>query len=130
MARNREHRNDHEEAADQRGYADRRVEPHRVYGETTNDRTSVSRGRRKGTTNLAESMRARIAYARSAKSLDDRDPGQRKDDEREYERHWHLHLYVVRFDLLAQVHRCTADHQSGDENGQDDVDQNAVHARS
>ena len=58
------------------------------------------------------------------------DGGEREDDEREDERVEHGHLHVVGFDLLAQVLRRAADHQSGDEDREHDEDQHAVHARA
>ena len=51
--------------------------------------------------------------------------GEREDQHRE-----HRHLHVVGLDLLAQVLGRPADHQAGDEHGEDDEDQHPVQARA
>src|SRR5215469_4307650 len=130
ITRNRKHRNDHEESANEHRQSDCSVVPQRVYREATKRGAVIPRPRRKGVQNLAESVRPGIADARDAESFHHRDPRQRKNDEREYQRHQHCHLDVVGLDLLAQILRCTAHHQSGNEDCQHDVDQDAVHARS
>src|SRR5579872_508352 len=73
-------------------------------------------------------MRAWIQDAGGSETLDRRDGGKNKDDERKDEHNEHRHLHVVGFDLLAEVLRGAADHQTGDKDCEHDVDQHAVHA--
>src|SRR5208337_1974622 len=63
----------------------------------------------------------------SPEAIDRRHSSEHQNHQWEDERDQHRHLYVVSFDLLAEIFRCAADHQSGDEHRQHDVNQDAVH---
>ena len=59
---------------------------------------------------------------------DDRDGGQREHQGRHEQSADGGELDLARLDLLAQVLRCPADHQPGDEDGDQDVEEHAVQA--
>ena len=54
--------------------------------------------------------------------------GEAEDDKREDEEVEHRHLDVVGFDFFAEVLGGSADHEAGDEDGDDDEDEHAVEA--
>ena len=127
IAGKREHRDDRHEAAEQHRDAERRVVPRRVGGQPGERRAVVAGAGRVRVEDLAQPVRALVEQARGAeRRRDDGDPGERQDGQREDQHGEHRHLHVEGLDLLAEVFRRPADHQAGDEDGQDDEDEDAV----
>ena len=56
------------------------------------------------------------------------DRGPAEEHQRQDENRQHRHLDFLRLDLLADIFRRAADHEAGDEDGDDDEDQHAVEA--
>ena len=75
-------------------------------------------------------MRTRIRDARGSELVHDGDAGEDQDRQAENEHGKHGHLHVVGFDLLAEIFRRAAHHQTGDEYSQDDEDDDPVEARA
>ena len=61
---------------------------------------------------------------------DSRDAGENQDAESGRDERNHGHFDFLLLDFLADVLRCPADHQSGDEDGQYGVEQEAVEPRA
>ena len=58
------------------------------------------------------------------------DGGEAEDRERQDQHRQHRELHLARLDLLAEIFRRAADHQAGDEDGEDREDEHAVEARA
>ena len=86
---------------------------------------------REGVQDLAEAVRAGIERAGRPLRQDARDRREPEDAGAQDEGDEHRHLDLERLDLLAEVLGRPADHQAGDEDGQDRADdEHAVHARA
>ncbi len=71
------------------------------------------------------------AEAAGQPGLDAHGQGRQQQDRRRRQQNGQGgHLHLAGFDLLAQILRRAANHQPGDEDGQDDEDQHAVEARA
>src|SRR5579864_1598210 len=124
-----EHRQDHQEAADERGHAERVVVPGRVRAQPAERRSVVAGRRGEGVEDLRQPVRPRVRQGGQAEGRrHDRNPGQHENRQREHEDDEHGHLHVEGLNLLAEVFRRAADHQPRNEHGQDDEHEDAVHA--
>src|SRR5580692_5061014 len=130
IARDPQHRDDHEEAPGQHGDSDGRVVPERIRTQATEGRAVIASSRNKRIQNFCQSMRPGIFNSRRSESLDARNGCKDQDDQRKYQSHQHRHLHVVRFNLLAQIFRRASHHQPRYEHRQHDVNQNPVHSRA
>src|ERR1035438_2589732 len=101
IAGNRQHGNNHEESSHQHRHRARGVVPKRVAAQSRERRTVVSRHGCERVKDLGQAMWTRIGDARSAKSLDRRNPREHQDDQGKHQRDQHRHLHVVGFNLLA-----------------------------
>ena len=77
---------------------------------------------------LREAMRPGIGDRRHREWQHGGDRGQAKIHQRQDQDGEHGHLDLLRLDLLADIFGRAADHQTGDEHGEDDEEQHAVDA--
>ncbi len=102
---------------------------HQVRLQARKGRAVVACSRCKGVDDLAEAMRPWICQGgESDIGQQYKDGREGEDDERKDERVEHRHLHVEGFDLLAQVFRSAAHHETGDEHREHDEDEHAVKA--
>ena len=73
-------------------------------------------------------MRAAGADARHREGQHRRDGGEAEDRQRQDQHRQHGEFHLAAFDLLAEKLRRAADHQAGDEDGEDGEDDHAVEA--
>ena len=127
-AGHRHHRNDDEVATNQHVETAGRVVPKGVSGDAGEGRAVISGLRRVEVQSLAESVRARIRHARHPEREHHRRSREAEHPERQHQDGQHGHLDLLRLDLLAEIFRRAADHETGDEHGDDDHQQHAVEA--
>ena len=126
----RQHRDYVGEAPGQHDDAERRVEPRRIAVEARESRAVVGVGRGVGVEDLGQPVRAGVVHAverglqhhRRGREAEHR---QRVDQHRE-----HRQLHFARFDLLAEIFRRAADHQPGDEHGDDRDHEKTIEPRA
>ncbi len=73
-------------------------------------------------------MRTRVGHPRLALRYQNKNSRECKDNEGEDKCIEHGHLHVVGLNLLAQILRCSTDHQAGNEHRQNNKNQHPVHA--
>ena len=127
-ARDREHGDDQEEAAEQHRQPERRVVPVGVPGQAAEGRAVVVRGRRERVDHLGEPVRAGVEDRRLRVGEDDRDRREAEDEQRHRDQVHDDELHLGGLDLLADVLRRPADHQPGDEDGEQREDEDRVEA--
>ena len=117
-----EDRDDHPVAADEHRERARDVVEGRVAGQPGEGRAVVAGLAREGVQDLAEAVRTRVERPGRALRQHARDRREAEDAGAEDERDEHRHLDLEGLDLLAEVLRRPADHQAGDEHGEDRAD--------
>src|ERR1019366_7877592 len=125
-----EQRNQHQEAPAEHGESNRRIEVHGVGVDSGERAAVVAYAAGVGVQHLAQSVRAIIAQAALHGGLVDAHGRKAEDADREHEHGEHDHLDFLLLDLLPQIFRGAAHHQSGDENREDGEQEHAVQARS
>ena len=125
-----EHRNDDPEAAEPHRQAEHHVVERGVGGEAGEGAAVVVGGRGEGVEDFRETVRAGVGDAGAADVEADGDGGADEDQDRRDQDDEGAHLHLERLDLLAEVFGRAADHQAGDENGEDGEDEHAVEARA
>ena len=118
------------EAAEPHRDGEHRVVERRVGGQAGEGAAVVVGGRAEGVQDLAEAVRARIGDAGAPGVGGDADRGAGEHQDRRRQDRDRDHLHVVALDLLAEILRRAADHQPGDEDGEDGEDEHAVEARA
>ena len=114
-ARHRQHRHDHQEAADQHREAERRVIENRVGADTRECAAVVSCGRCVGVENFAVTVRAGIERSRKPRFRHGSECGKTQNRKRQDKDGEHRHLHLARLDLLAEIFRRAPDHEPCDE---------------
>src|SRR6478609_6896633 len=123
----RERRDDQEEASEQHGDGEGAVHPRGVGREPGERRSVVVARRRERVEQLAEAVRTGVEDRRALHRADEH--GARGEGEHDHGHHEDVdrhQLHVGGLDLLPQVLRCSSDHQSGDEHGEDRHHQQSV----
>ena len=126
---NGENGHDVGKAAEEHRDAERGVVPGRIRGKPSEGRAVVAGGGRVGVENFRQSARSCVGQTRQCKRKHGRRCGEPEDGQRQDEDRQHRELHLPSFDLLAEVLRRSADHQSGNEDGEDGHDDNAIEAR-
>ena len=125
-----EDRDDGEEPADEHGEAQRGVVVHiavgRRGGEAGKRRAVIADGGAEGVEHLAEAVGTGIIESGLPPVRDAGPRGAAEYSRGQGDQHDHDELDVVGVDLLAEVFRRAAHHQSGDEDGEDNKDEHAV----
>ena len=140
-ARRRQRRNDEQEPPEQHREAERQVVPGRVGGDAGERAAVVPGAARVRIQNLAEAVRAAVVQVRDRRAWripvaalrerrDDADARNTRMQKRRGKDRKQRHLDFLLLDLLADVLRRSADHQPGDEDADDGVEQHAVEARA
>src|SRR6267378_4933978 len=124
--RQRHRRDDHEEAADEHRTGERHVVEEGVAGQPGESRTVIAGCRRIGIEHFGEAMRAGIRHRRDSRRQHHGHRGPAEIHQRQNQNGEHRHLDIARLDLLADIFRCAADHQAGDEDREHDEQQHAV----
>src|SRR5579859_1185120 len=121
-------RHHHEEAADEHRDTPGDVVERDVAGKAGEGRAVVAGLRGIGIEHLGEPVRAGIGHRGHRRRVDDGDRGPAQDHQGQDQDGEHGHLDLACLDLLADIFRCTADHQAGDKDRQHHEQQHAVHA--
>src|ERR1017187_4841067 len=122
----REQGNQHQEAPAEHGESNRRIEVHSVGTDSAERAAVVAYAAGVGVQHLAQSVRATIAQAALHGGLVDAHGRETEDADRQHEHGQHDHLDFLLLDLLPQIFRGAAHHQSGDENREDGEQEHAV----
>ena len=138
----RQNRNQEQEAADQHGEAEREVVPGRVCVDPGESAAVVAGGAGVGVQNFAEAVRSVVVHVGDggarripvalapAKVITELSGAEHQDAGRGGDNGQHRHLHFLLLELLAEILRRAAHHQTGDEHRDDAVNQNAVQARA
>src|SRR3984957_5278329 len=130
VARDPQHRDDHQEAPRRHGVPSGRGLRAPFRPGAGKGGAVVAGSGYKRVQNFGQSMRPGICNSRRSKSFDARNRRKHQDHQREYQRHQHRHLYVISFDLLAQIFWRAPHHQAGNEDREHYVNQHAVESRA
>src|SRR5580658_8442476 len=124
----RQHRNDHQEAADEHRQAQCGVPERNIGGQSGEGAAVVAGGGDVRIQRLTETVRAGVGHRAGAGRDDHGQRGKAKHGQRQDQDAEHGHLDLLRFQFLAQIFRRAADHQSGDEHGDDHEQQHSIKA--
>ena len=126
----RQHRDDIGEAAEQHREAERRVEPERIAGESRERRAVVGVGGGEGVDDLGQPVRPALFRLSSAGLEQHGGADEAEHDQRIDQHRQHRELHLARLDLLAEIFRRAADHQTRDEHSDDRENEKAVEPRA
>src|ERR1019366_1635729 len=123
-------RDQHQEAPAKHGESNRRIEVHSVGVDSAERAAVVADSAGVGVQHLAQSVRAIIAHTALHGGLADAHGREAEDAHRQHEHGQHHHLDFLLLDLLSEILRRAAHHQSGDEYRQNGEQQDAVESGS
>ena len=123
-----QYREDVAEATQQHRQAQHQVVERGVGTEAAERRTVVGTGRGVGVQQLAETVGARVTDGTGRARQTGGDGTQHQGADRHHQQGHDQQLHFLGLEFLAEVFRCTANHQAGEEYRDQHVKQHAVHA--